>query len=80
MSRNRRVGLELAHGRELNDIMANLGHVAEGVHSAREVARLAKAKGVDLPVSDAVNAVLEGRLTPAAAVESLLARDPKQER
>jgi glycerol-3-phosphate dehydrogenase (NAD(P)+) len=44
------------------------------------VARLAKAKGVDLPVSDAVSAVLEGRLTPAAAVESLLARDPKQER
>jgi glycerol-3-phosphate dehydrogenase (NAD(P)+) len=80
LSRNRRVGLELAHGRALNDILANLGHVAEGVHSAREVARLAKAKGVDLPVSDAVNAVLEGRLTPAAAVESLLARDPKQER
>lgn len=80
LSRNRRVGLELAHGRTLQDILANLGHVAEGVHSAREVARLAKAKGVDLPVSDAVNAVLEGRLTPAAAVESLLARDPKQER
>ena len=80
LSRNRRVGLELAHGRPLGDILANLGHVAEGVHSAREVARLAKAKGVELPVSDAVNAVLEGRLTAAAAVESLLARDPKQER
>jgi glycerol-3-phosphate dehydrogenase (NAD(P)+) len=79
LSRNRRVGLELAQGRSLKDILANLGHVAEGVRSAREVARLAKSKGVDMPVSDAVNAVLEERLTPAAAVQSLLSRDPKQE-
>jgi glycerol-3-phosphate dehydrogenase (NAD(P)+) len=79
LSRNRRVGLELARGRPLNDILANLGHVAEGVRSAKEVARLARSKGVDMPVSDAVNAVLEGRLTPAAAVQSLLSRDPKEE-
>ena len=79
LSRNRRVGLELAQGKSLTEILANLGHVAEGARSAKEVARLAKAKGVDMPVSDAVNAVLEGRLTPAAAVQSLLARDPKQE-
>lgn len=79
LSRNRRVGLELAQGRSLKQILENLGHVAEGVRSAKEVARLARAKGVEMPVSDAVNAVLEGRLTPAAAVQSLLARDPKQE-
>jgi glycerol-3-phosphate dehydrogenase (NAD(P)+) len=79
LSRNRRVGLELAQGRALPDILAGLGHVAEGVRSAKEVARLASAKGVDMPVSDAVNAVLAGRLTPAAAVQSLLARDQKQE-
>jgi len=80
LSRNRRVGLELAQGRALKDILEHLGHVAEGVRSAKEVARLAKAKGVDMPVSDAVNAVLEGRLAPAAAVQALLARDLKQER
>ena len=80
LSRNRRVGLELARGRSLKDILAHLGHVAEGVRSAKEVARLAKGKGVDMPVSDAVNAVLEERLTPANAVELLLSRDPKQER
>jgi len=80
LSRNRRVGLELAQGRALREILANLGHVAEGVRSAKEVARLAKAKGVDMPVSEAVNAVLEQRLAPAAAVQSLLSRDPKQER
>jgi glycerol-3-phosphate dehydrogenase (NAD(P)+) len=79
LSRNRRVGLELAQGRALPDILAGLGHVAEGVHSAKEVARLAAAKSVEMPVSDAVNAVLAGRLTPAAAVQSLLARDQKEE-
>jgi glycerol-3-phosphate dehydrogenase (NAD(P)+) len=80
LSRNRRVGLELAQGLPLREILSNLGHVAEGVRSAREVARLAKSQGIDMPVSDAVGAVLEGRLTPAAAVERLLSRDPKQER
>jgi glycerol-3-phosphate dehydrogenase (NAD(P)+) len=80
LSRNRRVGLELAQGRALKDVLAHLGHVAEGVRSAKEVARLARSKGVDMPVSDAVNAVLEETLTPAAAVQSLLARDPKEER
>jgi len=54
--------------------------VAEGVRSAKEVLRLAGSKGVEMPVSEAVAAVLEGRLAPAAAVEHLLSRDPKQER
>jgi glycerol-3-phosphate dehydrogenase (NAD(P)+) len=80
LSRNRRVGLELARGRSLKEIVATLGHVAEGVHSAREVAKLAAAHGVEMPVSAAVSAVLEGRLTPAAAVEQLLARELKMER
>lgn len=80
LSRNRRVGLELATGKPLDSILASLGHVAEGVSTAREVAKLASARGVEMPVTDAVNAVLEGRLAPKAAVEQLLARDPKRER
>ena len=80
LSRNRRVGIELARGRSLKDVVANLGHVAEGVHSAREAASLAKARGVEMPVTEAVTAVLEARLTPAAAVERLLARESKRER
>jgi glycerol-3-phosphate dehydrogenase (NAD(P)+) len=80
LSRNRRVGVELAQGKALRDILDRLGHVAEGVRSAAEVARLAQSKGIDMPVSDAVNAVLLGKLAPAAAVERLLSRDPKQER
>jgi glycerol-3-phosphate dehydrogenase (NAD(P)+) len=80
LSRNRRVGLELARGKPLEAILRDLGHIAEGVHSAREVARLAAAQGVDMPVSEAVNAVLDGKVSPAAAVEQLLAREPKSER
>jgi glycerol-3-phosphate dehydrogenase (NAD(P)+) len=80
LSRNRRVGIELARGKQLQAILAELGHVAEGVRSAKEVTRLARARKIDMPVSDAVNAVIEGSLTPAAAVERLLSRDPKQER
>jgi glycerol-3-phosphate dehydrogenase (NAD(P)+) len=80
LSRNRRVGLQLAQGLPLDKILHDLGHVAEGVHSAQEVARLAASKNVEMPVSDAVNSVLRGKLTPKAAVEQLLSRDPKQER
>src|SRR2546421_4162155 len=74
LSRNRRVGLELARGKPLRDILDGLGHVAEGVRSAREVARLAEKKNVEMPVTEAVNAVLEGQLAPAAAVDRLLSR------
>jgi glycerol-3-phosphate dehydrogenase (NAD(P)+) len=79
LSRNRRVGLELARGRPLQEVLAGLGHVAEGVRSAREVARSAAARGVDMPITDAVLGVIEARLSPQAAVETLLARDPRRE-
>ena len=79
LSRNRRVGLELASGRSLDAIVAGLGHVAEGVRSAREVGKLAARHGVAMPVSEAVTAVLEGRLSAPQAVESLLGRAAKGE-
>lgn len=79
LSRNRRVGLALARGAPLAKILHDLGHVAEGVRSAGAVIRMAKARSVEMPVSEAVHAVLEGRLEPAAAVERLLGRDPKPE-
>jgi glycerol-3-phosphate dehydrogenase (NAD(P)+) len=80
LSRNRRVGLELARGRPLPEILSHLGHIAEGVRSANEAARLAAQLKVDMPVTDAVNQVLAGKLSPASAVERLLAREPKMER
>ncbi len=79
LSRNRRVGLALAEGKSLPQILEELGHVAEGVYTAREVDRLARQFAVDMPISAAVAAVLDGRLTAAQAVEQLMARDPKEE-
>ena len=80
LSRNRQVGLRLAGGKPLATILADLGHVAEGVHTAREVRNLAERMGVDMPISDAVCRMLHEDLAPAAAVEMLLAREPRQER
>lgn len=79
LSRNRRVGLALARGLALPDILRELGQVAEGVSTAAEVAGLAERLGVDMPLSRAVNAMLHEGVTAEAAVEGLLARDPKQE-
>jgi glycerol-3-phosphate dehydrogenase (NAD(P)+) len=79
LSRNRRVGLELARGKTLDVVLAGLGHVAEGVRSTREALRLAAAQGVDMPIATAVCDVLEGRLGPAAAADRLLARDARGE-
>lgn len=79
LSRNRRVGLALAENKSLAQILQELGHVAEGVYTAREVDRLAARLGVDMPISAAVAAVLEGRLSAAQAVEQLMARDPREE-
>jgi len=79
LSRNRRVGLELAAGRKLDDIVGKLGHIAEGVRSAHATLERAQGVGVDMPITAAVDAVLAGRLTPPQAVERLLARDPKAE-
>lgn len=79
LSRNRRVGLGLAENKLLPQILDELGHVAEGVYTAREVDQLARQFGVDMPISAAVAAVLDGRLNAAQAVEQLMARDPKEE-
>ncbi|MBS0368255.1 MAG: NAD(P)-dependent glycerol-3-phosphate dehydrogenase [Proteobacteria bacterium] len=79
LSRNRRVGLLLAEGKSLPDILAALGHVAEGVSTTREVAALSERVGVDMPITSAVDQVLRGTLSARDAVEQLLARDPKQE-
>ncbi|MEJ7137672.1 NAD(P)H-dependent glycerol-3-phosphate dehydrogenase [Amphibiibacter pelophylacis] len=79
LSRNRRVGLELASGRALDDIVRTLGHVAEGVYCARAVAQRARQLGVDMPITGAVVEVLEGRLSPQDAVRQLMQRGPRSE-
>ncbi|MEQ1803986.1 MAG: NAD(P)H-dependent glycerol-3-phosphate dehydrogenase [Burkholderiaceae bacterium] len=79
LSRNRKVGLLLAQGLALPQILRDLGHVAEGVHSAAMVLQRARALGVDMPITQAVVAVLVGRLTPRDAVERLMGREARPE-
>ena len=79
LSRNRRVGLALAENKRLPQILDELGHVAEGVYTAREVAVLAQTYAVDMPISLAVANVLDGQLTAMQAVENLMSRVPKEE-
>ena len=79
LSRNRRVGLELAAGKSLPEVLANLGHVAEGVLCAEAVGDLAKRLGVDMPITAMMGEVLSGKLKPHDAVKKLLGRDPKIE-
>jgi glycerol-3-phosphate dehydrogenase (NAD(P)+) len=79
LSRNRRVGLLLAEGRSLADILHTLGHVAEGVYSAHTVWQRAHGLGVDMPISAAVVDVLEGRSTPRDALVRLMGREARAE-
>ncbi len=79
LSRNRKVGQQLAGGMTLAQILAELGHVAEGVRCAQAVAALAAAKGVDMPITRAVCAVLFEGLPAADAVAQLLQRDARDE-
>jgi glycerol-3-phosphate dehydrogenase (NAD(P)+) len=79
LSRNRQVGLRLAAGQALPQILTELGHVSEGVYSAPTVLERARALGADMPITAAVVEVLEGRLSPAAAVELLMSRESRAE-
>ncbi len=79
LSRNRQVGLRLAQGVPLAEILRTLGHVAEGVSSAHSLSTLARDNGVEMPITEAVCGVLDGRLQPAEAVDGLMRRDPRPE-
>jgi glycerol-3-phosphate dehydrogenase (NAD(P)+) len=74
LSRNRQVGLLLAQGQTLAQAVASLGHVAEGAYCARTVVQRAQALGIEMPISEAVVALLDGEVTPAQAVASLMER------
>jgi len=79
LSRNRRVGLALAEGKALDTIVAELGHVAEGVPCAKAVRELARRMGVDMPITEAVASVLFDGVDAAQMAAQLLARDPRVE-
>ena len=79
LSRNRHVGLELARGRSLDDIVASMKMVAEGVRTTHAALELGARLGVELPIATQVDALLAGRVTPAAAVAELMGRRQKAE-
>jgi len=79
LSRNRRVGLALADGQPLPDVLARLGHVAEGVGSARWAASRALALGIEMPITQAVVDVLESRIDPRQAMVRLMSRQSRTE-
>lgn len=79
LSRNRKVGLLLAQGQTLDEAVTSLGHVAEGVYCARTVAQRARHLGVDMPITEAVVALLDGEMQPQQAVQALMEREPSSE-
>jgi glycerol-3-phosphate dehydrogenase (NAD(P)+) len=79
LSRNRKVGLLLAQGLTLAQAVQSLGHVAEGVYSARTVHQRALALGVDMPITAAVVALLDGSLHAREVVQQLMGRGPRGE-
>jgi len=79
LSRNRKVGLCLAQGMTLDQAVASLGHVAEGVYCARTVVQRAQHLGLDMPIAQGVVALLDGQLQPAQAVALLMGRTPTAE-
>ncbi len=79
LSRNRRLGLALGHGRSIAEAVREIGQVVESIQTADEVMRQADAHGVELPISSTVRDVLHGDITPAEGLARLMAREQKAE-
>lgn len=78
-SRNHLVGYHLAKGKALDDIVADMNMVAEGIKTTRSVLGLAERTGVDMPIATHVGMVLDGAITPRDGVMSLMTREAKAE-
>jgi len=79
LSRNRKVGLALAQGKTLEQAVEELGHVAEGVYSARTVWQRASSLGVAMPITQGVVDLLDGKLQAHQAGMALMGRGPAAE-
>ncbi|TGV10867.1 glycerol-3-phosphate dehydrogenase, partial [Alcaligenaceae bacterium 429] len=77
-SRNRRVGLAIGQGEDLQKILSS-GMTAEGVRCAEAARTIALRLNVHAPITEAVYQVLQQGLPPRQAVQTLLARDPRKE-
>jgi glycerol-3-phosphate dehydrogenase (NAD(P)+) len=79
LSRNRHVGMELGKGRTLKDVLSEMRMVAEGVGTAAALLALAKQNGVEMPITEQVNAILSEGRPPKEAIRSIMERPPKRE-
>lgn len=79
LSRNRRVGVALGQGKAINEVVANMRMVAEGVKTARSTVALARKHNVEMPIVEKMYAVLHEGLTPQVAINDLMERKLKEE-
>lgn len=79
LSRNRHVGIELAKGRPLGEILFGMSGVAEGVDTAKPLLALAREHAIELPIASQVEAILRGEQNPRAAIREIMERPQKKE-
>ena len=79
LSRNRHVGIELAHGRSLEEIVGSTKMIAEGIRTTGAALALGERAGVELPIATQMADVLTGRRSPSAALEELMLRPQRAE-
>lgn len=79
LSRNHTVGAMLARGKKIDDILKELGSVAEGVHTSKALCELAKKLGIEVPVSEAIYEALYTDIAPIAILNKLMNRKLKEE-
>jgi len=78
-SRNRRLGIALAHGAKLEDARRRIGQAIEGINTAAMTLKIAAKCSIEMPIVEQVQEVLSGKVTPKAAVQNLLSRTPRNE-
>ena len=78
-SRNRRVGFRLGQGETLEEILSGMAMVAEGVYATGVVSEIAKERGVEMPITEAVHLLLTGGVDPRSLVTQIMTRAPKRE-
>ncbi len=79
LSRNRRLGLALGAGKSVDEAVAEIGQVVEGVKTAKEIWRLAQRLGVEMPISEQVHGIIHQGWNPYQSVRDLLSREQKRE-
>lgn len=79
LSRNRRVGLGLAEGKELHQVLMEIGHVSEGVSTIEEVFNTAAKYQIDMPITQTLLQLIRKEMTPQQVVERLMERNARFE-